>query len=71
MDKKLLKSKMVLYGDTNRILAKALGISSVSLSAKLNENGSQFNQGEILKIKERYNLTPEDVDAIFFASVVS
>lgn len=71
MNKNLLKSKMVLHEDTGETLAKALGISGVSFSSKLNENGSQFLQGEIRKIKERYNLTPEEVDAIFFADMVS
>lgn len=70
MNKKLLKSKMVLHDDISETLAKALGISTVSLSLKMNENRSQFNQKEIAKIKERYNLTPDEVDSIFFAKKV-
>ena len=39
---------------------------------KLNEkDGAEFTQGEIKALKERYNLTPEEVDAIFFARKVS
>lgn len=67
MNARLLKSKMVLYGDTNVTLAKALGITHQRLSAKLNEwEGAEFTQGEIFIIKDRYNLTPDDIDAIFF-----
>lgn len=72
MNKKLLESKMKLYGDTNHSLAKALGISAQSFSAKKNEtNGKEFKQSEIEKIKERYSLSAEDVDNIFFAKKVS
>ena len=66
MDKAKLKSCMALYGDTNKELADYLEISEQSVSNKINENGTEFKQGEIRKIKDRYNLTPEEVDAIFF-----
>lgn len=66
MNKDLLRSVMVLHGDTNRSLAAFLGISEQSLSNKINENGTEFRQGEIARIKERYNLTSEQVDLIFF-----
>lgn len=67
MNARLLKSKMVLHGDTNVTLAEALGITPQRLSAKLNEwEGAEFTQGEIIIIKDRYDLTPEEVDAIFF-----
>lgn len=67
MNARLLKSKMVLHGDTNVTLAEALGITPQRLSAKLNEwEGAEFTQSEIIIIKDRYHLTPEEVDAIFF-----
>ena len=66
MNKDLLRSVMVLHGDTNKTLAAYLGISEQSLSNKINENGTEFKKGEILKIKMRYNLTSEQVDLIFF-----
>lgn len=67
MNKKLLRSEMVLYDDTNSTLAEALGISPQSLSAKMNEtNGAEFNQGEISTIRNRYKLTDKKVVAIFF-----
>lgn len=67
MNKELLRSIMVLHGDKNKDLADMLEISEQSVSAKINENGTEFKQGEIAKIKNRYNLTPEEVEAIFFA----
>lgn len=72
MDINKLKSKMALYGDTGGDLANYLSISRSTLSSKMNEtNGSEFTQNEILKIKERYSLTGEEVDEIFFNKKVS
>jgi len=71
MNSKLLKSIMVLNGDTIRDLADFLGISPQSVSYKINEkvinkDKIEFKQGEIAAIKERYNLSAEQVEAIFF-----
>jgi len=72
MDINKLKSKMALHGDTGGDLASYLSISRSTLSSKMNEtNGSEFTQNEILKIKERYSLTSEEVDEIFFNKKVS
>lgn len=68
MDKQLLRSIMVRHGETNRDLANILGISEQSVSAKMNENGSEFKQGEISAITAHYKLTPEQVMDIFFAA---
>lgn len=72
MNPKLLKSFMALNGDTIRDLAECLGISAQSVSYKINEkiinkDKIEFKQGEIAKIKERYNLSAEQVEAIFFS----
>lgn len=67
MNKAKLKSIMTLHGDTSKELAKALGITEQSISSKINENGTEFKQGEITKIKNRYKLSPVDVDVIFFS----
>ena len=66
MNKAKLKSVMTLHGDTNKDLADLLGISEQSVSCKINENGTEFKQGEIAKITVRYGLSPDDVVAIFF-----
>lgn len=67
MNGKLLRSIMVLHGDTNASLAEFLGITEQSVSNKINENGTEFKLGEITKIKARYNLDCDMVDRIFFA----
>ena len=67
MNKVLLRSIMVLHGDTNTNLAELLGRTPQSVSAKMNENGTEFTQGEIAKIRDRYNLSAEQIEAIFFS----
>lgn len=67
MNKEKLRSIMVLHGDTNKDLAELLDITEQSVSAKINENGTEFKQGEIAKIMGRYNLSPDQVQSIFFA----
>lgn len=72
MNKKKLESVMKLFDDTGQTLAEYLGIARPTFSNKLNETrGAEFTQGEIRMMKERYNLTAQDVDAIFFDSKVS
>lgn len=72
MDINKLKSKMALYGDNGGDLAEYLNISRSTLSGKMNEtNGAEFTQGEIQKIKERYDLNSNEVDEIFFNAKVS
>lgn len=66
--KNMLVSKMKLFGETQQNLADALGLSLTSVNAKINgTNGAVFNVCEILRIKLRYHLTPEEVDQIFLA----
>lgn len=67
MNKELLRSIMVLHGDTNKDLADYLGITEQSVSNKINENGTEFKIGEMRLIRMRYNLTADQVDRIFFA----
>lgn len=67
MNSKLLRSLMVLHGDTNASLAAYLGITENSVSNKINERGTEFKQREISKIMLRYDLSAEQVREIFFA----
>ena len=67
MDKRLFRSVMALNGDTNASLAAFLGLTEQSVSNKINEKGTEFKQGEIARIKSRYNLDSDMVDRIFFA----
>lgn len=65
MNKKLLKVQMILHDDGNAELAEALGCSTTTLSAKMNENGGLFNTDDIKVIKKRYKLNPVQLDEIF------
>ncbi|MCM1273579.1 MAG: hypothetical protein NC225_10480 [Clostridium sp.] len=68
MNGDMLREIMTFFGDTNETLACFLGISVSTFSAKLNEQrGAEFNQGEIIKIIKRYNLTKAQIEKIFFA----
>ena len=68
MNRNLLRTKMILKGDTNETLAEYLGLHPTSLSMKLNEyHGREFTQSEIRAIRERYDLTDAEVTQIFFA----
>lgn len=65
MKKNEFLSLMITHGDTRRTLAKALAISAQTIGDKINGR-SDFKQSEIMAIIERYNLTPGQVDKIFF-----
>ena len=71
MRKNELESVMKLHGDTGTTLSEFLGISRSSFSNKINENTQEFTLSEIYKIKEKYNLTAEQIDSIFFNKAVS
>lgn len=66
MNKALFRSFMALHGDTNKSLAKFLGKSEQTVCNKINENDTEFTQGEIAMITERYSLTAEQIKDIFF-----
>lgn len=71
MNTNKLRAKMALFGDTGNTLSETLGISPQRFSAKINDNNAEFTQGEIQIIKDRYNLTADEVDDIFFDKKVS
>ena len=61
-----LKCVMAMYGDTIRDLAKLLNRTEQTIYNKLNESGTEFTLVEITKIKDYYQLTMDEVEAIFF-----
>ena len=65
MNKALLRSVMVLFGDTNKTLAQYLGLSEKSVSDKINENGTEFKLQEMRAIKKRYSLSDQQFRDIF------
>nr|DAK93946.1 MAG TPA: Regulatory protein [Caudoviricetes sp.] len=72
MNKNRLESVMKLNNDNGQTLAKYLGIARTTFSNKLNETrGAEFTQNEIRGIKERYHLSAEEIDKIFFDTKVS
>jgi len=70
MNPNKLRAVMALHGDTGVRLSKALKISQQTLSKKINGK-VDFTQREIWLIKERYQLSPADIDEIYFAELVS
>ena len=60
-----LKEKIKEKCNTQSNLAKKIGISEVSLSAKLN-NKVEFSQFEINKICETLEIAKEDIPGYFF-----
>lgn len=69
MDKKILHSFMITNGDTQGKLAEAMGMARSTLNAKINETGGrEFTLSEISFIRQRYDLTPEQVELCFFTS---
>lgn len=72
MQKNELVSVMKKHGDNQSDLAEYIGISLQRFNAKLNgKDGADFTRSEIEKVKEKYNLTADDVDLIFFTDDVS
>ena len=72
MNKNKLEAVMRLHGDTGTSLSDFLGIARSTFSAKINETkGAEFTQGEITKIKDKYNLKPDEIIEIFFDHKVS
>jgi len=67
MNASLMKSYIVKNNDTQKMLAASLGIALTTLNARINGKSS-FRQSEIAAIKSRYNMTADEVDAVFFAS---
>lgn len=72
MNKFLLKSHMAKKGETQAVLAEAMGISLSRLNAKINgTSGAEFTQTEISFISERYKLSASETMKIFFNEKVS
>ena len=70
MNETEFKVIMLRHGDTNATLAEYLGLSTKTLVLKI-KGTLCFKQNEIRMIKERYNLSPEELVMVFFAPLVS
>lgn len=63
------KSAMIRKGFTIKKLASAIGLSTTTLSYKIN-NKREFTSSEIRVLKDILNLTTEERDKIFFGENV-
>ena len=69
MNGNLLKYYIVRNNERQEDLAEAMGLSLSRLNAKINgTSGAEFWQTEISFIRNRYRLTNEEVEAIFFTN---
>lgn len=66
---KEFKIAMLRAGLTNKTLSEKVGMSSASLSYKIN-NIREFKASEIKALQEALNLSDSDVDIIFFGNNV-
>lgn len=64
IQKNILKSKLSLKEKTQKDLAKALGLSKVSVSKKVN-GLLRFSLPEVKKVKDYLDLTNDEVAEIF------
>lgn len=66
MNVKMLKAKMVMFGDEDFVscIAKLLEISRQTAAAKLN-GCSEFTRTDIALITKHYGLTDEEIRKIF------
>lgn len=67
MNKKAFDIAKLENGDTNKDIAEYLNISEQSVSNKINENGTEFKQGEIAKLVTRWKLSADKIAEIFFS----
>lgn len=66
INKDKFKAKVAEHGLTQKELSKTIGISNNSLSRKLNDK-APFTLGELQAIKDKLELTSQEVSDIFFA----
>lgn len=67
MQANMLKGKLAENGMTQANAAERIGISLSRFNAKLNETrGAEFSLGEVLALKNVLNLSPEQINQIFF-----
>ena len=67
MDTNMLRSVLVRNGDNVAALADKMGLSQTALYRRINGE-TDFDYKEIKAIKDIYNLSPDEIDAIFFTS---
>jgi len=72
MNRNLFVYLMKKNGDSIKLLACALGCKASDLIKKIYEKENmEFRFREIIKVKNRYNLSKEDMMRVFFNKKVS
>ena len=71
MNKQMLRGLIIMNDGNQKNLANAMDMSLSRLNAKLNETGAEFSKSEIDFIRNRYNLSREQLVDIFFNDDVS
>ena len=70
MNSNLLKATIIKNGDTQEKLAKDMGLQTSALNMRINGK-IEFRRNEIIFIKQRYNLSSDEVESILFEEIVS
>ena len=70
MNSNLLKATIIKNGDTQEKLAKDMGLPTSALNMRINGK-IEFRRNEIIFINNRYCLSSDEVDSIFFNEIVS
>lgn len=70
MNSNLLRAEIVKNGDTQASLAQQMGLQVSALSMRISGK-IEFRRNEIVFIKNRYGLTAEETERIFFEDAVS
>ena len=70
MNSNLLKAMIIKNGDTQKKLAEAMGLPTSALNMRINGK-IEFRRNEIIFIKQRYSLSSDEVESIFFNEIVS
>lgn len=65
MDVLLFKYLAAKNGDTMRDVAKAIKVSTATISNRLTSKRGDFTRADIQTLKERWKLTPEEVVKVF------
>lgn len=72
LNRELLRYYIAKHNDTAKQLAEKIGVSTASMTAKMQERGTRcFDIREVQKIRKLYQLTDSEVIEIFFADDVA
>lgn len=68
MNTNLLKGEIKARGMTQADISREIGVSLSRFNAKLNNcHGAEFSLAEVRSLKNLLNLSPSQVDIIFFS----